>query len=51
MESNTLWETFYKSGKILDYIAYCNSLKNEVETNGEVHDRRVDNKGDTPGRK
>ena len=48
MSEKELWNVFFLTGKIADYINYKNhsaALMPEGERISEVHDRRIDNKG------
>ncbi len=46
MITNELWNVFYKTGKVSDYLAFSKArdLLKEREEADEVHDRRTDNK-------
>ncbi len=43
MDNNIYWETFFKSGKISDYINYKRSCENAITENYANQDGRTDN--------
>lgn len=44
MTVDNLWNNFYNSGSIFDYLKYCQTLEKKEQNGIEVHDRRIDNK-------
>ena len=44
MTVDNLWENFYNSGSVFDYLIYCQISEKKEQDNVEVHDRRIDNK-------
>jgi hypothetical protein len=44
MNSTELWNVFYKSGSVKDYLNYRAEVINERKQGSEVYDRRTDNK-------
>lgn len=45
MNSMELWNVFYKSGNVKDYLNYRAEVTREREQGSEVYDRWIDNKG------
>ncbi len=44
MTVENLWNNFYNSGSVSDYLKYCQTLEKKEQNSVEVHDRRFDNK-------
>lgn len=40
-----LWDIFYKTGRVQDYLNYRAEVNFEGKQSIEIHDRRTDNKG------